>query len=190
MRARVRCVCVSVIACILQLGCPANIRSPSSEEITAHIRSILELPTFEHIYRDIVYIDKERSFLIFKTMQTAVLFSVDVRVQAGFDLSEGLLIAPKGTNALQVALPPAKILLIDADENSIHQYFIKEVGGSISRLEYYDEINRKKAELVTDSIKRGILEKAAANARILISSYLTMAGFTDITFIQTGDSRR
>ena len=167
-------------------GCGWN-KSPNTDDISTHVRSILELPTFEHVYRDVVYLDREKMFLIFKTVQTEVLFAIDVHIQAGLDLREGFLVTGGRREGLTVYLPKAKVLLADADESTIEQYFIKERGGSISRLEYYDEINKKKEELIQDAIERGILEKAEENARLLIKNFLKMGGFEDVSFAGAGD---
>jgi len=147
------------------------------------VRTILELPTYEQVYRDIVYVDRERSFLVFRTMQAQVLFSIDIRVQAGFDLAEGLSVTHgPDRRSVTVRLPEAKILLVDADETTIRQYFLKESGGSLDRLDYYDEIDRIKERIRSDAIDREILGKASANARRLISGLLTAAGYEEVRF--------
>ena len=71
----------SLLACLLSfaVGCGPS-EAETADEISRHIRSILQLPTFEHVYRDVVYLDRERSFLIFKTMDTETLFAVNVRI--------------------------------------------------------------------------------------------------------------
>ncbi len=182
------CCTVILILLLLQLFVACEVdRLPGPDDVSVHIKSILELPTFEHVYRDVVYVDKERVFLIFKIMQTELLFAVDVRIQAGLDLRDGFLVTRDGKDALTVYLPPAKILLADADEETIEQYFLKEVGGNISRLDYYDEINRKKIELIDDALERGILERAHENARHLISNFLKMAGYENVRFANAGD---
>ena len=161
-------------------------KRPGIEELESQIQTILDLPTYEHIYRDIIYVDRERSFLIFKTMQARVLFSIDVRVQAGIDLSEGFKVIPdpafRREGGITVVLPAATILLVDADEGSIQQYFIKEVGGELARLDYYDEINRKKEDIISDAIERGILLNANQNAEKLIAGFLAQAGFKNVRF--------
>jgi hypothetical protein len=169
------------LACLVLASCRA--RLPGSDALEQQIRSILELPTYEQLYRDIVYVDRERSFLLFRTMHAQVLFSVDIRVQAGIDLATGLSIRPEPEKGVvTVRLPAAKILLVDADEATIRQYFVKESGGSIDRLEYYDEIARAKALIAEDAIDREILAKATTNARSLISGLLSSAGYTEVRF--------
>ena len=163
-------------------GCTGNSQR-EIEEISSQIRSILELPTFEHIYRDVVFLDRERSFLIFKTMDAELLFAINVRIQAGIDLRDGFSVVRTRRQGLTVQLPPAKILLADADEESIEQYFLKQVGGEISRLEYYDEINFKKEELIADAVARGILRRAGENARLLVQSFLENARGEPVTVV-------
>jgi len=155
---------------VLTGGCAERSRG-DTDEISRHISAILQLPTYEHVYRDVVYLSRERAFLIFKTMDAEVLFAINVRIQAGVDLREGFSVKRRREGVL-VQLPPAKILLADADEESIEQYFLKEIGGGIARLEYYDEINSKKAELIEDAVRRGILLKADENAGLLIRGFL------------------
>ena len=169
-------------------GCAVDSRR-DLEQISRQIRSILELPTFEHVYRDVVYLDRQRSFLIFKTMDAEVLFAIDVRIQAGVDLGDGFAVYHTRKGGLTVALPPAKILLADADEESIEQYFLREVGGSISRLDYYDEINLKKEELIADAIELGILDRAGENARLLIAGFFKNARGEAVTFVTPGGAQ-
>ena len=146
------------------------------------MRELLELPTYEHLYREVVYVDEARSFLLIPTVDARVLFSVDVRVQAGIDLTEGFSLEVRTGGEIVVDLPEAKILLIDADETSIHQYFTRDRGGSISRLTYYDEIDRSKVSIAKDAVERGILTKARVNAEKLLERFLTSVGFQTVVF--------
>ena len=79
-------------------------------------------------------------------------------------------------------MPEAEILYVDADERTIEQYFIKERGGEISRLEYYDEINRKKIEISSAAEESGLLERAETNAETLIRNFLKLADIEVIEF--------
>jgi hypothetical protein len=153
---------------------------PPPEEIETSVRNILELPTYEYIYRDIVYLNEKQTFLFFPLVRKTLLFSIDLRVQAGFDLSKGIDIQPFGINGLRITLPPASILLIDADEESIHQYFLEEYGDEIGMLEYYDEIDKKKPGIIEDSVNRGILEEAEINGIRLLSGLFKTKGFSSV----------
>jgi len=167
----------------LLAGCPFQTR-PDIPEVESRIREICEIPGYEHIYRDIIYIDEKTSFLAIPVVDKRLLFSVDVRVQAGIDLNEGFTVEKVSRGTIRVLLPPAQILLADADEQSIRQYFLKEFGGQVSRLEYYDEIQRKKNELIEDALKRGILNRAEANVKKVIENFLQLSGYDTVIFEQ------
>jgi hypothetical protein len=153
--------------------------------VQTQIQNLLSLHTFEYIYRDVVYLGKEKSFLFFKTMDKRLLFSIDIRVQAGINLQKGFeIITERGNrSALYLKLPAPEILLIDAREDTINQYFLKEYGGTISRLEFSDEIDAVKARIAEDARTRGILDQARRNAEDILENILALSGFTEITFL-------
>ncbi|MDC7226439.1 MAG: DUF4230 domain-containing protein [Spirochaetales bacterium] len=172
---------------ILLFSCGQKPAEYPADELEISVREILELPVYEQVYRDIVYIGEEEKVLFFTTTDKEVLFSVDIRIQAGIKHAEQISISlnaasESGQRTVMVNLPKSEIIFIDADESSIEQYFIKEKGEDISRLEYYDEINRKKEELVQTAIESGLLEYADLNAEKLIGSFLKLAGFETVQF--------
>ncbi len=162
---------------------------PTQDEVESRIRDILSIPTFQHVYRDVIYVGEEARFLGILTKDKKALFAIDVIVQAGIDLSEGIDIRFLDSDSAVVTMPSATILSIDADENTIHQYFVRERGGSLSTLQYYDEINKKKELLEEDAISRGILYKAETNAVQLIRNFLELTGYEDIEFRNVPNER-
>ncbi len=187
-RIRIRGVLLPFII-IGAAGCLKN-NAPLPDEIETRVRDILSLPTYEHIYRDVVYVGEQARFIGILTKDKEVLFSIDVNVRAGIDLTEGLDITFPDTRSAVVSIPPAKVLSIDADENTIHQYFLREWGGNLSTLQYYDEINRKKEFLLEDAVSRGILIKAERNAEQLIRNFLGLSGFENIEIRKTKPPRQ
>ncbi len=153
---------------------------PPVEEIERRVRTILELPTYEHVYHNVIYLGEEARFLGIKHLDKRLLFSVDVTVRAGIDLRKGIDIEPTSTGTLRIGLPSPEVLLADADEATIREYFAKEFGGKISRLEYYDEIDKSKARSVEDAIERGILEEAGRQAKALIEGLLLSLGLSEV----------
>lgn len=149
-------------------------------EVERHIKAILELPTYEYVYRDIIYIADQAEFLGFRHKDKQLLFSVNVHLQAGIDLKKGVRVSQTGSQGLTISLPAPEILIIDADENSITQYFKKEFGGAISRLEYYDEISQSKTNIRRDALERGILIQARENAAAVVRSLLQNRGITPV----------
>jgi hypothetical protein len=174
---------ILIFICFVSINifsCRNNEPSVPPDSLQLSIRNILEIPVYEQIYRDIVYIGEEERILFFKTTDKKLLFSIDIRIQAGIRDAERISLemtgeAENGLKTAVVDIPRSEILLVDADEKTIEQYFLKEWGGEISRLEYYDEIKRKKEELIQTAVDSGILEKADTNAEKLIKSFLALS---------------
>ncbi len=156
-----------------------------SERLTsleAKVRNLAELHTFEHTYRDVVYLGEQRQFLFFRTMDRQLLFSVNIRVRAGVDLRQGVSVLPgEGRRSVLVRVPAPTILLVDADEESISQYFVRERGGAIGLLEVGAEIEAVKEQVAADAIGRGILDRARENAREVLENLFLQAGFESVT---------
>lgn len=174
---------VSLIVPLILLACSAE---PDADlpDLERRLSRVLRLHSYEHVYRDIVYFGEERSFLFFKTMDRRLLFSVDIIVRAGIDLDEGIdiMIDEGNPDRIVVQLPPARILRIDADEASINQYFSRDRGGEVGWLEYGAEIEAVKDRVRADAIDRGILEKAAENARGMVENFFALSGFEEVVF--------
>ena len=154
----------------------------SKPVIENQIRSILDLPTIEYVYREIIYVGQEARFLGIKHLDKRLLFSIDLIINAGIDLTKGIEIRNVIDGSIQIILPDPEILTVDADEGSIHQFFIKEWGDKVSHLDYYDEIVRSKNNIKTDAIERGILVKAKSNAEDMILKIFSVYGFTKVSF--------
>lgn len=163
-------------------------KTPSSPAlIERSVQSILELPTYEHIYHNIIYIGEEARFLWIKHLDKRLLFSIDITVQAGIDLTKGITVSPTPSGGMRIGLPPPEILLVDADESSIRQYISREFGGRFSRLEFYDEIDHSKKQTVQDALESGILDISAARAHTLVKNLLSSLGIDggDVYFRST-----
>lgn len=148
--------------------------------IDSEIKNITKLSTYQHIYKDIVYIKEDKNFFSLSLHSKSVLFSVNINVTAGIDYDKIKYKIEDKT--ITVTLPDAEIFSIDADETSIVQYFIKEKNSKIDLLTIYNAINEKKTEIELDAINRGILNKAENNAEILISDFLFSIGFKEVFF--------
>jgi len=161
-------------------GCTFVNTTVSPTVIENRIRTILDVTTVEYVYREILYFGKEARFLGIKHMDKRLLFSVDIVLQAGFNLETEIGIKRTINGGILITLPEPEILIIDVDENSIHQFFKKEWGGKISRLDYYDELNKRKKSIKQDAIKRGILIKARENGSKMIRRLLQPLKFQQI----------
>jgi len=156
-----------------------NISKPVIEN---QIRTILDLPTVEYVYREIIYVGQEARFFGIKHLDKRLLFSIDLIINAGIDLTKGIEIRNVIDGSIQIILPEPEILEIDADESTIYQFFVKEWGDKVSHLDYYDEIVKSKNNIKKDAIERGILIKAKNNAENIISKIFSVYGVTNISF--------
>lgn len=171
---------------LILLSCAAE-PAPDIPELERRVSDVLRLHSYEHVYRDIVYFGEERTFLFFKTMDRRLLFSVDIIVEAGVDLEDGIdiLVDENEPGRILVTMPPARILRLDADETTINQYFATERGGEVGWLEYGAEIEAVKDRVRADALDRGILEKADENARSMVRNFFTVSGFEEVVFRPT-----
>ncbi len=173
-------------AALAASGCGKNPK-PDLPSIESRIRKLLEMPTVEYVYKDIVYLGDKKTFLFFTTVDKKLLFSLNLRVRAGVGLgNEGIRLAvdEKNPKRISVRLPKPAVLLVDADERSIHQYFAVEKGGRFGRLEYSREIEKIKPRIEKDAKDRGILRHSEDNARRIVRSFLELAGFEEVDFGQ------
>ncbi len=177
-------VLAAAALCLTSCG-PSLPRQPSMTEIRRSVARILELPTYEQLYRDVVYIDKSRPILFLKIGGTEVLFSVNIRVKAGIDLAGGMALERTGPHSIAVRLPPAKVLSVDAEEQSIREYFVhRRVLSRVSQLDYYDAIEPAKERIVEEAVAGGILTRARDNARSLVEGLLRGGGYERVSFIE------
>jgi hypothetical protein len=174
-------IMIPTILGLLPTAC-GRLSSPSTEELSERIRTILELPSVEYRYKEIVYVGVEKSFLFIPTSSKEVLFSVEIRVQAGIDLQQPFTVKRdiRNPRKIHLTLPPPKVLLLDVDEGTIRQYFIVEQGSRIRRMDYSKELESAKQRVLQDAYKRGILLDAERQANTLIEHMLFAAGVEEV----------
>ncbi len=188
-------VCLISLSLLLLLGSCTKEAPETLATMEEKLRTIAELPGFEHIYRDVVYYSEKETVMGIATTDNRLLFSINVRVQAGINLDRGFKIVPTD-NTVTVYLPKAEILLIDADESSINQLFFVEQGkmgrafsDKITRLEYYDEIENRKQDIRAEAESRGILSRAETNGRLVIRRLFEEAGYSEVRFETLDEGR-
>lgn len=172
------------VSLLVLAGCDTHDVDPRGLPLERRISSLLELHTVEYVYRDIVYFGEQESFLgIFRTRDQQLLFAVRLRVQAGVDLSKGVEVLrdPDNPNMALVRIPSPEVLLVDAEEGSIEQFFVRERGGSIEWDQVSAEMESVKERVKADAVEKGILNRAEENAVELIEEVLGVAGFEEVT---------
>lgn len=178
-----RVLSIFLIVSFLLVSCTERETVPGELALERRISSLLELHTVEYVYRDIVYFGDQESFLgIFRTRDQQLLFAVHLRVQAGVDLSKGVEVLRDSQEPalLLVRVPAPEILIVDADEGSIEQFFVRERGGSIQWDQVSEEMESVKERVRRDALEKGILTRAEDNAVRLIREVMTVAGYEDV----------
>ena len=178
-----KAVC-TVLALLLTFSSCSKPMPP--DEAGEKIKKLLVLPAYEHIYRDIIYYNEERTLAIFRIYKKELLFTVNIRVQAGVDLQKGFRLVSDGPESVKVTLPRAEILLVDADETSINEMFITEINKDIQLMDYYREIDAKKDEIARSAVNGGILTKAEDNIRFMVENLLKAAGYEHVSVLFGG----
>lgn len=179
---------------LLWLSCQAP--TPNLADLAEKSRPLLQLESCEFVYHDIIYQGSREKWLgLLTTKDNRLLFSVDIKVTAGLDLDEKpLLRLERGPgpdhDILVVGLPAAHITGVDADEASIHQYFLHEYGwGGAQPVKWLDvqaEIGKAKERAASDATKRGLLDSAWNNAAGALGGFFRLAGFKNVRVEKTG----
>ena len=60
---------------------------------------------------------------------------------------------------------------------------MRERGGRVGWLEYGEQIEAIKGKNAEDAVERGILVRAAENARMVVRNFLELAGFESVVFL-------
>ncbi len=140
--------------------------------ISLQVRTILELTTVSYTYKSVLYFEDVQKFLgILPISMQHLLFSVKTKVQAGIPLSEGLSLS-RVNNRILLKIPEPTILLVDADEDSLFQYRVSEIGKNINWVDVGEHIAQNKQLLVNDAQDAGIIQKAKENARLQIKELM------------------
>lgn len=162
--------------------------------------AFLALHSCEMIYRDVSYFaHKEKVLGLFESVDKRLLFAVQIRVRAGIDLksagSNALQVEPLATGErpvkdsapipVRVRMPAPSIVLVDADDQSLYEYFAVARGAQITRNDWDRQIAAVRERVRADAIARGILQRAGANARTMVRNLLALSGLDVVEFIET-----
>jgi hypothetical protein len=155
---------------------------PNPGEIVSQIREIQSLVTQEYTYRDVVYFDEETRVLGMRTGGREILFAVEISVVAGVDMSDEVTMEHgRGREMLAlVTVPSPRVLRVDAREETIDQYFVREGFRGIDWVDVSTEVEAAKERNRTDAIERGILVDAEEQAATLIRDILVAAGYETV----------
>ncbi len=148
----------------------------------AQVQHLQTLVTTRYRYRDVVFFDRRTRVLGIPAGQQEVLFSVEMEVTAGIDLSEGVEITQNRDNrrGAYVTVPAPRVLRVVTDEESIQQYLVLERFGRLDWLDISEEIQRAKDRNRRDAVDRGILSRAELHTRTVIDNLLRNLGYETV----------
>jgi hypothetical protein len=148
---KIRIIVIVSVIFILILGSAIcltlNKRSKNNPYIVAEkLKEISQITTGQDIYREIIYSKSTKDVLWMPIINKEMLFSIEYNIITGIDLAQGYNI--KMTDkTIYVSLPPVSILSIDAREETIDEYFVKERFTSIKKDDFFSIINETKNEI-------------------------------------------
>lgn len=149
-------------------------------DVAAQIRTLQTIRATEYRYRDVIWWDEEVRLFGVRTGSRSLLFSVDVRVIGGIDLTEGFDVTVGEGNVALVTLPAPRVLLADADEDSIDQYFSDDPRRRIDFVEVSRVIDAAKEAGVADAVDRGLYSRVEDVARAVVTRLLREGGYDDV----------
>ncbi|MFP5333429.1 MAG: DUF4230 domain-containing protein [Acidimicrobiia bacterium] len=150
--------------------------------ITA-LRELAQLTTFEMVEYTVVEKADDRGWLNWATGDSVSMFVV-ARIGAGVDLSTltaDRLQADRETGVVTVRLPAPEISYVDVDEEQTTVYD-RDTGIFTSGNPNLESAARLAAEeiLVQAAFDEGLLDRAAAEAEAVITTFLETLGYTDV----------
>jgi hypothetical protein len=154
-----------------------GLRDRKLQAYADRIKNLEELVAARHIYRNVIYTETKENFIVDKR----ALFSINYIVTAGTDLSKGVEIKVTN-NSIVLTYPYPEIISIDADENSIDQYFTLERFGKLKQSDYLTILYDEKSRIRDEALEGGILERADKNLQRLFRTILKEGGILDVRF--------
>ena len=147
----------------------------SGDIIRAGLADIGELATEEYYFTEVETYDSNKKFMDFDLpfTTTRFVYSYDGLIKAGIDFTAVEVEKDDLLKTITVKLPRSKILSSEIDESSFQVYDEKQsIFNKVSISNFNDTIADLKKRAEEDALKRGLLDKADANAVTLIKNFL------------------
>ena len=150
--------------------------SVSSRTTGFSLKNIGELATQAGYFTNVQTISSDREILgvAIPFTHNKYVFSYDGVIKAGIDFSKIELSVDEIRHMITVKLPEAEILSSEIDENSMRVY--DETKNIFNQLKI-DDVNMSlkalKTEAQENAIANGLLDNATANAKLLITGFLS-----------------
>ena len=149
--------------------------SLTGEIISECLADIGELATEEYFYTEVETFDSSKSIKGFEIPFTTstVIFSYEGVIKAGIDFTAITVEKDNSKKVITVTIPKSKILSSEIDNDSFEVYDEKNsIFNRITVTDVNDSIADLKERAESKAIDKGILDKADANAKLLIKNLL------------------
>ena len=105
------------------------------------------------------------------------------RVEAGMDLSDGFRVVDRGRDGLVIGLPPARVLRVDALEESYEQIVIRTFLSTLRLSDFQDDILVRRERIRQEAEQSDLLVRARSNAERILRELFLKAGFPEVRFV-------
>ena len=147
----------------------------SGEIIRAGLADIGELATEEYYFTEVEAFDSSKKLMDFDIPFTTskVVYSYDGVIKAGIDFGAIDVRKDDQTKTITVKLPKSTILSSEIDENSFQVYDEKQsIFNPVSIRNFNDTLADLKTRAEREAISKKVLEKADANAAVILKNFL------------------
>lgn len=152
------------------------------------VRDVAKLTTVEMVEYTTVEKGNDFGWLNWARGDRIFLFAV-ARIGAGVDMEQVTTLnfeVDEESGQVTVQLPPPEIMFVEVDSEAT-QVYDRDTGLFTKGDSQLESDARAVAEdvLLNAAIEHGILERAHANAKATISSFLMGVGYTEVVFVDT-----
>ncbi|MCJ7690540.1 MAG: DUF4230 domain-containing protein [Clostridiaceae bacterium] len=161
-----------------------NEHTISSTLITERLSKISELSTIKYNYSNILALKNTKKFKDFPIPFTKKSFFIKYSgyIKAGVDLKD-LAVVVIGKN---VTITLKKSIILDHAINNEDFFVYDEKSSMFNKLSMQDiinEVSNEKIVIETNLLKKGFLDEANNNAKLLLQGILLDMGFKNVTIV-------
>lgn len=149
-----------------------------------NLADIGEMATQEYYFTEIGTYDSSKKIKNFEVpfTTTRFVYSYDGMIKAGIDFASVEVEKNDLTKIITVKVPKSRILSSEIDENSFQIYDEEQsIFNQLSISNFNDTTAQMKANAEEKAIKKGLLDNADANAKLIINNFIASFDISDYT---------
>lgn len=149
-----------------------------------NLADIGEMATQEYYFTEIGTYDSSKKIKNFEVpfTTTRFVYSYDGMIKAGIDFASVEVEKNDLTKIITVKVPKSRILSSEIDENSFQIYDEEQsIFNQLSISNFNDTTAQMKANAEEKAIKKGLLDNADANAKLIMNNFIASFDISDYT---------